>query len=453
MSLQIACSKSRQQEIDKIQNHALRIVSGGMRSTPIAATEVLTNTEPLAMRREKAAIETFERCKRMPPKHPARELVDHWKPKDRIKHQSIMHHIVKLKEKVNLPDDRAPLRKTCSIPPNAQPGCPEIKTSLKGNVTKKSDIIELKKAAELTILEYPEDWTHSYTDGSAIKAVARAGLGVWIMYPDGSSDQVSEACGEICSNYEAENLAIQKALEHMDKRFTESPSSATNVVIFTDSKSMLQSMEGKDLDEDLDEETLQVLIKADRLKTTHDIQLTMQWIPGHTDLFGNEQADKLAKQGSLKPQPTKQTTLNTAKQMTKQTYKQEWMKNWENGTTGRIVYENMKTPKLKDETEQLKRKDQTAIFRLRTQHVPFNYHLNRFKPTIPPLCDLCNYPYKTVEHVLFQCRELQDLRQKYLPSYCNISNSLYGSLKQLERTATFFHMACARRANAQRPLD
>ena len=88
----------------------------------------------------------------------------------------------------------------------------------------------------------------------------------------------------------------------------------------------------------------------------------MQWIPGHTDLYGNEQADKLAKQGSLKPQPTKQKTLNTAKQMTKQKYKQEWMKNWESGATGRIVYENMKTPKIKDETEQLKKKTRLQFF-------------------------------------------------------------------------------------------
>ena len=294
------------------------------------------------------------------------------------------------------------------------------------------------------ILTYPP----TYTDGSAVKAVAKAGLGVWIMYPDGSSNQISEACGTICSNYEAENFAIQKALDHLDQKFTSSPTSATNVVLFTDAKSILQSMEGQDIDE----ETLQILIKADRFQASHKVKLTMQWIPGHTDLHGNDRADTLAKQGSLKPQPITPATLNTAKQMIRQAYKQEWMRNWENGTTGRKVYENMKAPKQED-TEKLQRKDQTVIFRLRTQHVPLNFHLNRFNPTIPPLCVLCDYPYETVEHVLFHCKGLQDLREIHLPSLPNIENTLYSSPEQLRRTAYFFHMTCARRAKAQVPLD
>ena len=42
---------------------------------------------------------------------------------------------------------------------------------------------------------------------------------------------------------------------------------------------MLQSMEGQEIDED----TLQVLMKAERLKPNHGIELTMQLIRGHAD--------------------------------------------------------------------------------------------------------------------------------------------------------------------------
>ena len=122
--------------------------------------------------------------------------------------------------------------------------------------------------------------------------------------------------------------------------------------------SVLQSMEGQNTDEEIQ----QILMRADRLKTNHAIKLTMQWIPGHTDIHGNERADRLAKQGSLRTQPPKPTTLNTAKQMIKQTCKQEWVKGCKSGTTGRKVYENMKTPKHKDDIEKLKRKDQNSNF-------------------------------------------------------------------------------------------
>jgi len=420
-----------------------------MKTTPIAATEILTNIEPLSMRREKAALETYERCKRMPSNHPAKKLVENWKQKDRIKHQSIMHEVTKLQTKIRLPEDREPLRKTCTVPPNCQPKPPEIYTKLKDNATKKDDIIDLKSSAERTILSYPEDWTHTYTDGSAVKAVAKAGLGVWITYPDGTTDEVSEACGEICSNYEAENFAIQRAIQRLDQKFGESPASTTNVVIFTDSKSILDAMESNDLDE----ETLQTLIVAENFKKTHSVNLKMQWIPGHTDLLGNERADKLAKKGSGKPQPPKPVSLKTTKNIIKQEYKQNWTNEWSGGTTGRKVYEHLKAPKTKDEMTKLKRKDQTAIFRLRTGHVPFNFNLNRFNPKIPPLCPLCDSPYETVEHVLFDCRELRELRQLHLAEQASIANTLYCSYQQLKKTANFFYMACAKRANAQRLLD
>ena len=129
------------------------------------------------------------------------------------------------------------------------------------------------------------------------------------------------------------------------------------------------------------------------------------------------------------------------------------MNNWSSGSTARTVYTHMKTVKTNDNMKKLKRKDQTAIFRLRTQHVPLNNHLNRINPEIPPLCPLCDHPYETVEHVLMQCRKLEDLRAQYLPVNPNIENMLYGSLKQLKNTATFYNMACARRANAHTALD
>merc|ERR1712112_351623 len=47
MSLQISLSKTRQEELNRIQNNALRLISGGLKSTPTAAAEIMTNIEPL----------------------------------------------------------------------------------------------------------------------------------------------------------------------------------------------------------------------------------------------------------------------------------------------------------------------------------------------------------------------------------------------------------------------
>ncbi|GFR61992.1 reverse transcriptase-like protein [Elysia marginata] len=81
---QASSSKTVQSEIDRVQNHALRFICGGMRSTPTAACEIHARIEPLGLRREKATLKMYEKAQRMNPHHPAKLLVESWKKKDRI---------------------------------------------------------------------------------------------------------------------------------------------------------------------------------------------------------------------------------------------------------------------------------------------------------------------------------------------------------------------------------
>ena len=61
LALQTISSKTAQESVDKVQNHALRFISGGLRSTPTEACEIHTNVEPLHLRREAAVVEMTER--------------------------------------------------------------------------------------------------------------------------------------------------------------------------------------------------------------------------------------------------------------------------------------------------------------------------------------------------------------------------------------------------------
>ena len=152
-------------------------------------------------------------------------------------------------------------------------------------------------------------------------------------------------------------------------------------------------------------------------------------------------------------QPTKPAAYTTTKNIIRQNYKEEWMNGWAKNTTGRAVYNHMKMLNLRDNIKNPSRTDQVSVFRLRTQHLPLNYHLNRIIPEHPPLCLLCDHPYETVPHLLFQCPKLQDLRQQFLPSSPDTDITLYCSMQQLQQTCTYYYMALSRRATAQRLLE
>jgi hypothetical protein len=80
-------SKTSTTKLNQTQNNALRF-------------------EPLDIRRDRAALELFERSKRMEKNPPNRQLVDTWKPHHRLKQISVMHHIYNISEKYHLQEKR-----------------------------------------------------------------------------------------------------------------------------------------------------------------------------------------------------------------------------------------------------------------------------------------------------------------------------------------------------------
>ena len=62
--IQAIASKSTADSLDKVQNQALRLVCGGMRTTPTAACEIDANIEPLDSLRDKSLLESVERYRK-----------------------------------------------------------------------------------------------------------------------------------------------------------------------------------------------------------------------------------------------------------------------------------------------------------------------------------------------------------------------------------------------------
>ena len=105
-----------------------------------------------------------------------------------------------------------------------------------------SDVTDLHMTGMQTILEYPDDWIHVYTDGSAMKGTRNAGYGARIEYPDKSFKEIANPCGTLCSNFDAETIAIESALTEIEKYLKARPENVAKIVVFSDSKSVLECL-------------------------------------------------------------------------------------------------------------------------------------------------------------------------------------------------------------------
>ena len=447
LALQSIASETNRDSLDKVESDAVHFISGALKTTPTAACHIHTNIQPLGLRREAAVLEMVERYRREDEDKPNAKIVREWKENNRIKKNSILKVEKRIQEKHQLPSNREieDFRKK-NPSPNEFFYEPNINLELKENVSKKrSDPIELHLTGVRTIMDYPDDWTHVYTDGSAFKGTINAGLGARIEYPDGSLAEMAIPCGTLCSNFDAEAHAIKAALDSIITTYDMNPDLATNVVVFSDSKSVLECLKNNSLPTSATRNLMETINSFAEL----GCHITLQWIPSHCNINGNESADRLAKVGSMMEQPETPVPQKTCKQIIKSNVQIEWVSEWAQDKTGRKIFPYMPKPNKNDPLNQLERKQQSTIFRLRTQHAPLNFHFNRFNPMHEPLCSLCGHAYETMEHFLFECPQLQDIREEFLPPTPDIENSLFGDVSQLVDTCKYYDMAHGRRAKAQ----
>ena len=141
--------------------------------------------------------------------------------------------------------------------------------------------------------------------------------------------------------------------------------------------------------------------------------------------------------------------MRTAKQIINENMKKVWMTQWAEDDKGRSVFNFMPTPNKNDPINKLRRAQQVVIFRLRSEHIQLNKHLNRIGVRENARCPLCPCPEESVAHYLYECPALDNLRTEFLPPNPDPKSTLFGDKDQLENTYKFHVMANSRRVKAQ----
>ena len=392
-----------------IWNASEHTTTGAMKTTPVHDMEKKT-TQPMwsHLRGKEVSKSSFREKKlRRLPSHPLHTNLAQ-PTKNRLKRQSLNHRYTELsRTHQDIVDVPAELLTDPAWKPDRETDI-QMFLSIPGITSKEQLPGEFRNLMlALTADRFPHTaWTHVYTDGSAEEGMKNGGSGVYIRYSDGDTTSLSVPGGLQCSNYRAEILAISTAAEHL----LESRKKMGNIAIFTDSLSTLQALNSSDPDQMIQG------LHSSLAKLTAQFTVSLQWVPAHVGLTGNEKADRLAKIGSQAPQTQNPVTYREAKTLLHSRYNGDWKK-----------YNGRYQAHL-DPIWRMERAQQTTIFRLRTGHCGLSAHLKRTGISDTSLCE-CGQADQTPDHVLQSC-------PKYAQG-ADLTTKLWGSAEDLYRTADF----------------
>lgn len=220
-----------------------------------------------------------------------------------------------------------------------------------------------------------------YTDGS--KCDSEVGFGII-----NSGPPIERKLPSQFSIFSTEAAAIATAVKIASKRPT---------IIFSDSASCLKALEsGK-----CRNACIQAIESNIRNKN-----VTFCWIPGHTGIVGNENADQAANRGRASRMAMQDVPgCDIAKWAATEIWKNH-QNNWSN--------EHHQLASIKAYvgkwTDRPKRKEQIALTRCRLGHTRITKsHI--FKKLTADICEICNVELN-VDHILTKCQKFDDIREK-----------------------------------------
>ena len=196
-------------------------------------------------------------------------------------------------------------------------------------------------------------------------------------------------------------MAIATAMKQILYR----PNIKDKIVILVDSKSAIQALNNYQKKNTIIEE----IRSTYRILLAQKKTIILQWIPSHIGLFGNDQADYLAKKGTkIKQKPKHKISLNKRLAELKIAMHDSRQEELKSILTGK-KYEKIAefTQKIIRQT----RKNFTALFRLETGHDCLNLHLHKIGISTTDKCTLCNSHETMDKNHLLQCRRLDPAKQ------------------------------------------
>ncbi len=250
---------------------------------------------------------------------------------------------------------------------------------------------------------------HFYTDGSLINDAAGAGV-----YCESLNVKLSIPLGNYCSIFLAEIAGITKSCNEMER----SCNADETIFIYTDSQAAIKALKNPRICSAL---TLRCWELLDSLSRNNRIKIT--WVPGHSGIKGNEQADELARQGAFSdtdplPEPLIGIPLSIIKREIRKHKNSKFSTYWQNQVGCKQSKNNILLRSNHSKfLINLSRTRLKVYVGVMTGHFDFNKHLTIIGKRHDPGCDLCGEHMDSADHYLCHCPAFITTRYKCLGNF------------------------------------
>ena len=200
----------------------------------------------------------------------------------------------------------------------------------------------------------------------------------------------SERLPDKSTIFSAEMHAIFLALDHVET------SGNSKFVILSDSKSVLQSLQGRDWTNPL---TRKVLERHNLLREQNK-KIKFFWVPSHIGIKGNEDADSAAKEALSKRVTNITLPYSDYRRQIKPYIYTKWQQRWDECIYNRLhcIQPILGTWKYRRRPN---RKEESVLSRIRIGHTYFT-HSYLLKREDQPECIPCQCPL-SVRHIMVDC--------------------------------------------------
>ena len=284
------------------------------------------------------------------------------------------------------------------------------------NWTHPAEFVEITKTRQDTKYMY-----EIYTDGS--KSEHGVGAGIAIFSNDGLRQKLQFKLSPGCSNNQAEQLAITKAIDYIKGMNHNTQTDGRRMAIYTDSKITLDSLRNGRNHNNLIDDIRRNL----RLLENDGWQVDFSWVKAHVGNYGNETADRLAKQAASDGDLQicyANVPISAVKNQLATISEESWKAEWELTTKGLLTKSFF--PSVQDRLK-LKLRMTPNLTTLLTGHGRMNYYFHRFKIKNSAMC-VCGAGDQTVDHVIYECEKL-NIQRRILIACVNKNGGKWPLLK------------------------